>query len=325
MGEDLLGYLLNVVDEQERRRIEAALARDSQLRQRFEVLRQQWGSCERFRAEEPPPGLVNQTCDLVHGYRQLQRQQAVQARESRASGSRRFWSLVDAMTCAGLVLVAAMLFLPAIANSWFRSDIRLCQRNLQRLGVALYEFSDFNERLFPKIPVSGNRAAAGIYGPILYHAGYLDDPRVIVCPSSPLAADAADWRIPTFRELDEATGLELERLRRRMGGSYGYVLGYVLNRRHFPPKNEGRSFYALMSDAPSMHLPGRHSSNHLGRGHNVLYEDGRVEFISRRAEPRLDKSLFVNRRGVAEAGADEDDYVIGGSWMPPVRRAMLVR
>ncbi|TVS19822.1 MAG: hypothetical protein EA424_07105 [Planctomycetaceae bacterium] len=325
MGEDLLGYLLNVVDEQERRRIEAALVRDSQLRRQFETLRQQFSSHDTSSVAEPPPGLAEQTCDLVHGYQQLQRQRAVEARESCNSGSRRFWSIVDAMTFTGLILVAATLFLPAIANSWFRSDILGCQRNLQRLGIALYEFSDFNERLFPKIPVSGNRAAAGIYGPILYHAGYLDDPQVIVCPSSSLAADATDWRIPTFRELDEATGLELERLRRRMGGSYGYVLGYVLNRRHFPPKNAGRSFYALMSDAPSMHLPGRHSSNHLGRGHNVLYEDGRVEFISRRAEPRLYKPLFVNRLGFAEAGADENDYVIGGSWMPPVRRAMLVR
>ncbi len=322
MGEDLLRYLLNVVDERERRQIEAALGRDSRLRRKLETMRQQLHRDDPLSMEEPPPGLVNQTCDLVFGYQQLQRQQAVQAGESRAAGSRRFWSMVDAITCIGLVLVAAMIFLPVIANSWFHADIRICQRNLQRLGVALYEFSDFNERLFPKVPVSGNRAAAGIYGPVLYHAGYFDDPSVIVCPSSNLVGDQKEWRIPTFREIDGATGLELERLRRRMGGSYGYVLGYVLNGRHFAPRNKGRSYYALMSDAPSMHLPGRHSTNHLGRGHNVLYEDGRVEFISRRANY---EELFVNRIGVAEAGADEDDYVIGGSWMPPVRHALLVR
>lgn len=322
MGEDLLGYLLNLVDDRERRQIEAALARNPRLRKEFETLRRQLGCRDSLPTEEPPPELVNQTCDLVFGYQQLQQQRSVQARESRTAGSRCFWSMVDAITCVGLVLVAAMIFLPIIANSWFHSDVRLCQRNLQRLGVALYEFSDLNERLFPKIPLTGNRAAAGIYGPILYHAGYFDDPYMIVCPSSPLGRDAEDWRIPTLREIDEATGWELERLRRRMGGSYGYVLGYVLNGRHFPPKNQGRSHYALMSDAPSMHLPDRHSSHHLGRGHNVLYEDGRVVFISRRADY---PSLFVNRNGFAEAGADEDDYVIGGSWMPPVRQALLVR
>ena len=325
MGEDLLGYLLNVVDRRERQRIEAALCRDPQLRIELDRLRTQLRYGNQESGPQPPADLVKQTCDLVQGYQQLQGRRAIRRCEHCESGLGRSWSLADALMCAGLMLVAAMLFLPAIANSWFRSDIRMCQRNLQQLGVALHGFSDINERLFPKIPVSGNRSAAGIYGPILYHAGYFDNERLLVCPGSSLAQNISGWRIPTLQELDEAEGVELETLRRSMGGSYGYPLGYVVLRRHYPPRNEGRAFYALMSDAPSLHLPGRRSINHLGRGQNVLYEDGRVEFISARVRSRVIDALFVNSLGVAEAGTDEDDSVIGGSDMPPVRGVAFVR
>ena len=325
MGEDLLGYLLNVVEQQERKRIEAALCRDPQLRLELDRLRAQLRRDDTGGSLEPPAGLVTQTCDLVQGYQQLQGRRSTRHCEHCESGQGRFWSLADALMCAGLILVAAMLFLPAIANSWFRSDIRFCQRNLQQLGVALHTFSDINARLFPKIPVSGNRSAAGIYGPILFHAGYFEDQHLLVCPGSSLAENISRWRIPTLQELDEAEGLHLETLQRDMGGSYGYALGYVVLRRHYPPRNEGRTFYALMSDAPSLHLPGRRSSSHLGRGQNVLYEDGRVEFISARVRSRVIDALFVNRHGVAEAGTDENDSVIGGSNMPPIRWGALVR
>jgi hypothetical protein len=325
MGEDLLGYLLNVVDRRERERIEAALCRDPQLRLDLERLRAQLRPGIEESGPQPPVELVEQTCDLVQGYQQLQGRRSTRRCECSELGRGRCWSLLDALMCAGLMMVAAMLFLPAIANSWFRSDIQMCQHNLQQLGVALHGFSDVNEQLFPKIPVSGNRSAAGVYGPILYHAGYFDNQRLLVCPGSSLAQNLSDWRIPTLQELDEAQGAELQALRRAMGGSYGYPLGYVALRRHYPPRNERRGFYALMSDAPSLHLPERRSTNHLGRGQNVLYEDGRVEFISARVRSGVIANLSVNRDGIAEAGTDEDDSVIGGSETPPLRRVSLVQ
>jgi hypothetical protein len=324
MGEDLLGYLLNAVDGAERRRIEAVLRRDPQLRSKLAALREQLRTSNADGNLEPPEGLVEQTCDLVQGYDQLRRSRPEWFHERFGSSGTRFWSLGDCLMFAGLVLVSAMLFFPAIANSRFRSDLRICERNLQRLGVAMYNFSDLNHGFFPSIPVSGNRAAAGIYGPILVHGGYIDDHRMLVCPGSSLADKIFEWCVPTLDDVDQARGIDLERLRRRMGGSYGYALGYLVEQRYHPPRNEGRAFYALMSDAPSLHLPGRQSSNHFGRGQNVLYEDGRVEFVVDHVRSRLRDALFVNRLGFAEAGADADDSVIGGSDMPPIRMAWLV-
>jgi hypothetical protein len=323
MGEDLLGYLLNAIDEQQRRQIEAALRRNPQLRRELADLRERLKQEDRDETLDPPPGLVDQTCDLVQGCQAARSGRWQVRNEQPSGGGLRVLSWADTLTGIGLCLVAATLFFPALANSRFRSDIRACERNLQRLGVALYEFSDLNQGRFPSIPIHGNRAAAGIYSPILFHDGYIEDRRVFVCPSSSLADQIFDWCVPAPQDLDQARGVDLVRLRRTMGGSYGYALGYFVQQRYHPPRNEGRPFYALLADAPSLHLPGRRSNNHCGRGQNVLYEDGHIEFIVDQSRTRLRDALFVNRLGYAEAGADENDSVIGGSDMPPIRTAFF--
>jgi hypothetical protein len=319
MREDLLGYLLDALDDADRRRIEAALRRDPQLRGELEALRKQLQGSTHPEEFEPPDGLLEQTCDLVEGCQQQRCSHELAEGKSRDAAWRpRIWSIADSFMGAALFIVAAMLFFPAIANSRFRSDIGRCQRNLQCLGMALCEYSQVNQGAFPRIPVSGHRAAAGIYGPILTDGGFLLDTRVLICPSSSLSEHLADWRVPSQSELDRAGGLRLARMQRSMGGSYGYTLGYMVGDRYYPPRNEGRLYFALLSDAPSLHLLGRRSSNHCGRGQNVLYEDGHIQFIVDQYHTPFRDALFVNRYGFAEAGADRHDSVIGGSNTPPL-------
>ena len=64
------------------------------------------------------------------------------------------------------------------------------------------------------------------------------------------------------------------------GGSYAYCVGYMDGDGLHPIKNQGRSQFALLSDAPSFFLPDRRSAHHGGRGQNILYEDGRVAFVT---------------------------------------------
>jgi hypothetical protein len=172
--------------------------------------------------------------------------------------------------------------------------------------------------MFPRIPVSGNRAAAGIYAPVLLDNQFISDPRLVICPASRLAEQIAGWRVPTLRELDAASPEQAYIWRRTMGGSYGYTLGYRDGNKCVPTRNELRSYFALMSDAPSLHLEGRRSSNHCGRGQNVLFEDGHVAFLVDLSPGPIRDALFVNRDGFAEAGVDKTDSVIGGSSSPPL-------
>lgn len=329
MAEDLLGYLLGALDAAEHRRIEKALDSDPELRQQLEGLRRELKrlgqEADRF---EPPTDLVERTCERVEAYKRHQRATpaAVHGKvwfagrrwgaPERASGART-WSMVDVLVMAGILLVGAMLFFPAIANSRYHARIAACQNNLQHLGVALADYSDKNGGVLPQIPVSGKRSIAGIYGPILVEQQFLTESNRLVCPASHLAERDAEWRVPRLAELDRAEGLELMRLQRTAGGSYGYSLGYVADGQYRAPRYEGRANYAIMSDAPSLHLPGHRSDNHGGRGQNVLFEDNRVEFVTRCV---VYDALFLNRDGFTAAGLDDNDSVIGRSATPPFMR-----
>jgi hypothetical protein len=325
MNEDLLGYLLDAIDDAERQRIDEALREDPQLQRQLEDLKRDLDCLDTApRDFEPPSGLVERTCGFVDAHKEAQLVTPVSGRRwvgrsCRMSPERgvsaRSWSMADAVVVAGIVVVVSMLFFPAIANSRYRSHIAGCQFNLQRLGGALTEYSDRKGGLLPEIPVSGNCAVAGIYGPMLVEGQFLTDPKILICPGSGLAARSAGWQLPSFEELDQARGRQLVSLQRAAGGSYGYTLGYLADGQYRAPRYEGRANFALMSDAPSLHLEGRRTEAHGGRGQNVLFEDNRVEFI---VDCVAYDALFVNREGFASAGLDENDSVIARSNTPPL-------
>ena len=331
MREDLLGYLLNALDESERRRVFETLQEDPQLRQELEALRLELRPLDATNENfEPPEMLAELTCDLVAGY--AAEHPLVVPAKSPSSGARsgwrgsaeepwtasRAWSAADAIVVAGVLLAAAFLFLPAIAGSRYRSQIAACGENLRSLGVALAGYSEHNQGFFPSIPLTGNRAAAGIYAIILNEGGYLDNPRVVVCPGSRLAMHRADFRIPSMDELDRAEGRELCGLQRTMGGSYGYTLGNIADGFYKTPRNLFRRNFALVADSPSMHLPKLQSDNHGGRGQNILFEDLHIEFLQSTQRPAFGDDFFRNRHGFVEAGVDEGDCVVVPSYARPL-------
>ena len=332
MREDLLGYLLGALDDDERERVEAAIRHDPELQRRVEELQEQLQILAEEAPEEPPPGLAERTCDLIDSYRQERAPEIRAGRrrfaarsvglspraQAELSGRRSPASLADVVVGTGIFLAASLLFFPAIANSRYRSEITACQYNLQRLGFALAEFSEKREGLFPQVPTTGKRGVAGVYAVQLVHDGFLSEPSVLICPASSLASQRDSWWVPTVEELDAADGVRLARLQRGMGGSYGYTLGYRIDGQYRSHRNEQRPYFALMADAPSFHLPGHQSNNHGGRGQNVLLEDGHVQFISSHLNGLFGDDLFLNRAGFAEAGMDKEDAVIVASQTAPL-------
>jgi hypothetical protein len=326
MREDLLGYLLNALDDAERERVEDALRRDPELQRRLEELHEQllWLADDEA---EPPPHLTDKTCDLVaaqqrHAAGEPPRptplvDPADRARRELLGGSHSA-SLTDLVIGAGIFLAASFLFFPAIANSRYRSEIVACQYRLQRLGHALTEFSEVRNGLFPPVPTSGKRAVAGVYAPQLVHGEFLTEPCLLICPGSRLARQRDDWRVPTLEELDAAEGGRLARLQRSMGGSYGYTLGYQDADGYRSQRNEHRPHFALMADAPSFHRFAHQSDNHGGRGQNVLFEDMHVQFVRFGDRAPSGDMIFLNRLGYAEAGLDKEDAVIVPSEIAPL-------
>lgn len=323
--QQLLGFLLGALEEPEQKQIADQLEKDPALRRKLARLQRSLQPLKESRREyAPPPGLADRTCRFVAQVAEHERRQRRPALEVVAMSpvpappvAATRWSWADLAVAVGIFAAASLLLFPAISKSRFNAQVAACQDNLRQIGVALTQYSHLHQDYFPQVPHQGRLAAAGIYAPTLVYDGFLPNSRYVICPTSPQAADP-QFRVPTAREiLLVESPEELENLRSVMGGSYGYVLGYIEGNQYRTTKNLRRPFFAVMADAPG-DGPQHQSLNHGGRGQNVLFEDGRVVFYtSSRPSDALD-DIFVNDAGQVAAGAHRNDSVIGASRTVPV-------
>ncbi|HMC11085.1 MAG TPA: hypothetical protein VKH44_07335 [Pirellulaceae bacterium] len=318
--ENLLGYLLQSLAPDEHEQVEAELNQNPTLRaemRRLEACLGQIGLGDEPERLEPPAGLAARTCQFVAAQTSQTVTRAGALVIHGAERERRFtWS--DFVTTAAVVVAAASLFFPALSFSRFQAQIATCQNQLRLIGFGLHEYSDRQpDHSFPGPEVEGNRAAAGIVAPLLV-SRKLADSRMFLCPASSVLHDIADFRVPLPEELDRAVGQELKAMKRSMGGDYGFNMGYVEDGKLLRACNARRGGYVLAGDAPSNSQPRRVSGNHRGRGQNVLYEDGRVQFLPHLPSPQILDDPYHNRDGWVSAGLDRDDAVLGASNDPPL-------
>jgi hypothetical protein len=319
--EQLIGYVLGALEDSEVRQVEQQLEEDPQWRAELaEVQKSLEPLVDAYEVHDPPPDLVQKTCQFVqHESERLHIVRPYPVRACRQEvvleggfDTRSRWRLADWVVLGGVCLAAAALFFPAILNSRLTSRIAFCQNNLRELGIALTQFSEAtHERFFPTVPTEGNRSFAGVYAPILCDGGYISDAGLLVCPESPPVS--ALHRIPSLDEVDLARGDRILILQQRAGGSYAYSVGYLVNGRHCTARNQGRSYYAIMADAPSLDWKG---PSH-GNGVNVLYEDMHVKLIAGRGDPVPGDDPFRNLLGRPEAGIHGEDAVCSPSHSPP--------
>jgi hypothetical protein len=149
-------------------------------------------------------------------------------------------------------------------------------------------------------------------------ANQFADSSIFLCPGAQARQRDIQFRVPLPVDLDAAVGQELAAMQRRMGGNYGFNMGYVVNDALVRPRNAGRGQYVLVADAPSNLQLNRTSNNHCGRGQNVLYEDGHVQFLPQIPSPQLPDDPYHNREGWVSAGLDREDAVIGASGDHPL-------
>lgn len=331
--EDLLGYLLGALDEEQHAEIERLLAEDPGARRRLASLRRALQPLDDARCEyEPPQGLAERTCRFVLGQPGMtsSRYQAKAAALtgtarrtaptpikpidlSRSAESPFHWQ--DLVMAAGVIVAMSLLLFPAIHGSRVQARLLACQDNLRELGTAFTNYSEFHDGYFPQVPVQGRLAAASVYAPILAANQLLPEDRLVVCPGSPVAENES-FRIPTLEEIEAADSPEaLAALQATMGGSYGYTLGYQDDGEYHPTRNLHRANFAIASDAPSDVLPAHLSENHGRLGQNVLFEDGHVRFT---VSPQPGDDFFLNDAGFVAAGLHVDDAVIGAGATPPV-------
>ncbi len=327
--EQLLGYLLGALDESERETLESRLRDDPQLRRQLASARERLQPISAGKPEfAPPRGLAARTCHYVAAYAARCAPSGCQTSEEprpatagkslpsapEVGGSYTPW--LDVAVAAGIAAAAALLIFPAIQNSRFNSRLAACQDHLRQLGLALTQYSENHQGYLPPVYDRGKGAGAGIFGPVLVTYQYVDDPQLFICPSSPLAR-GDPCHVPTLDELMAASGRELDRLRRSMGGSYASGLGFIEDGRYHSPRNFRSPCVPLLSDVPSSTLPDLQSINHEGDGQNVLYQDCHAGYLKSPQPDGQADHLFLNDEKKVAAGKHRHDAVMASSTAVP--------
>ena len=322
MREQLIGYLLGALDAPEQEEVEKQLEADPCLREELDRLDT---GMEPLRAGKfeysAPEGLAEQTGYYVQTQVATGVHASVPRGDSAAAPAYSSvdgrWTLADLVVAAGVIGAAAMLFFPAIASSRYHAQRAGCENNLRNLSFALGQYSAINSGFFPFVEPRGEMAFAGVYAPVLVDGGYVSEAQYFLCPASASPEKSNNFRIPTMTQLRVPSSSQLFLIRRTSGGDYGYGFGHLDGNRYRGTQNQKRSFFALMSDAPSDALPGRQSSNHANCGQNILFEDGSVRFCVGCVPTQCD-NIFLSDRGFVEYGMHADDAVIGFGCATPV-------
>ncbi len=322
----LIAYLMNGLEEAEHARIEALVARNPELKEKLDRIRacldensdpaSQGDACT-------PPRLAGKTCKLVGRIRRGLDQVPALSESTDGPRRRQRASLLDWVFVGGIAASVVLLVAPAVRHSRDEARRAQCQDNLREVTHHLLTYLQDHNNL-PHIDRHQN---AGSFALELArnnpHLQELLETR-LVCPSSELADQVADGSVvmtlPTDAQLAAARPEEVAVLRKIMGGSYAYRIGYVndgvYHRINFKP----RSQTPILADAPTITPHGFQSLRHDACGFNMAMLDGSVQFRDRCAAPGSDSHVFLNTAGRHRAGIGEEDIVLLRSEAEPVER-----
>jgi hypothetical protein len=320
MDENFVGYLLNALDDDDRRAVERTLAADPAARHRLNLLRR---ALEPLAADAAPPA---PPADLwLRTMTRIERQApplrlAPRPVSSLASG-RAWWRRADVLVAATILLALLSLVPSGLVALQRHRDRLLCQDNLRVFHQALMRYCDTHGDSLPKVEEAPPRNFAGVFVPMLYEAGLLD-PKTLGAECSRRPAGLSPVRV---EELAQLPPEEQRRCARLLAGGYAYVLGYCdeAGRLHGIRRDPDSGRLPIMADAPpfpaqTVGLPAGNSLNHGGTGQNVLYLGGQVSFCTQRNVGVGGDDIYLNKHNQVAAGVNRWDTVLGASAAQPL-------
>jgi hypothetical protein len=332
MDENLVGYLLDALEPDERGGVEAQLAARPELRERLEWLRQ---TLEPLAADadadsdEPPRGLTVRTLAVVAEHRcrpqQPEPAPATEPAEPPATiplRRRRALPRADLLVAACLLIVLVPLSVAGLGRLWRNYAQRdVCANNLRLLWTGLQSYADNHDGKFPRVDEDGPRGVAGSFLPVLHDSGALVPEVSPVCPGEAPRERPAVRSMAQMEELYRSDPEQFRAVARQLAGGYAYSMG-------FREPDGGELFGLSRDDGGDMPIladgwsgAAGNSANHGGAGQNVLYVGGAVRWCTQRTVGVAGDDIYVNRRAEVGAGVDRFDTVLGrGDAGPRPRR-----
>lgn len=311
MDENLVGYLLQSLDADTHRQVEADLRTSPEARTRLETLRRFLEPLEADRDGDPPADLALRTLAFIAHDRCRPSPSAIRpslpsAPKAPSDYVPSSWSWhrrADALVAACIAVVCLGLVFSGLGRAWSSYQVVACQKNLKDFHSALMAYSDTHEdKKFPLVQPAPPGNLAGIFVPVLSDSGLLGSTTNVNCPAT------GQHRPPVRDVLSELDA-----------GCYAYSLGYNEGG-NGPASHQGLGrdddeLLPIMSDGPRFlggdRVADGNSPNHGGRGQNVLHIGGHVDFYTQRTVGVGGDDIFVNREGRAAAGIHWQDTVLG--------------
>jgi hypothetical protein len=316
MDANLIGYLLESLDDEARAEVTAQLQGNEETRWRLERIRQALTPLAADKEADPPPdGLAFRTLARVAEYCCLDLARAPAA-VSRSTPLRSWWRRADLVVAASLLLLALGLGLPALFRLRQGSPMVECENNLRVLSSGLQTYHA-QHHAFPSVVAERPRDAAGMVVPILAKAGVLPELTNVRCPgngpaiSCPLTLDVA--RVLAMEDFDRQAP--------NLFPSYAYSLGHRDEEGNYcgpmVPDGQPASEFALMADSPPPDGGPGNSWNHGRAGQWVLFADGHAQFATLRNIGFQKDDIYLNKDNKVAAGLDPCDTVLGPSAARP--------
>ena len=181
MDENLIGYLLNALDADERSATEAYLAANADARRKLDLLRSALAPLELDRGlPDPPPRLAERTLERVA-------RGAVMPRPASSGSDVPFsparWKRIDIAVAVGVLIVAGGLGTSGLTRMRDYQERARCQNNMREMHQSVVSYAQTHHGAIPAISDQPPYNYAGAFVPILDEARQLNPKTIRDCPS----------------------------------------------------------------------------------------------------------------------------------------------